>query len=916
MIKNTIAFLLCLSFLNIQAQDRKHIWVDSVFNTLSLEEKIGQLFFIKIPDQANAEQWKEIREMAKSGEISGVIQQHSSMMVHVNSITQLQKEAKVPVFVAMASTNGLGFSLDSALRFYDPVVLGATQSDSLVKAYGAELAFQMKCAGIQMNLGGSSSEFFNSDLNKNISSATYFLNALNEGGILASAQWTNDADSAISKTKEMTVSRLAAIQYSLKNKAKAETINLQTLRGKFSFQGLLMADARELQKFSPKKKKGDAERIGFTIGFDVIADPINRDAGVRQIKRLLKKDKQLMTRLDQSVRRILSLKYQSGLADFKAPSNAKLRLLSSSARWLKQTIAQQAVTVIKNEAAEIPVRKLDDPTFVSLAIGDANADPFRAYLNKYAAFSHLQLIDWKDTAAIASSLNRADVVVVSLYQNRISENELAFYLKKLAAKKRVILCSFEQPTSLKHFEELPTILAAYSDDDELQQAAAQVIFGGLPSKGTLPVTISGDLPSGTKINTQPGKIFSYQVPESAGMDSRVLEKIESIAKEAIDIGSTPGCYVQVVKDGKVIYDRGFGYLTYEKKSQVTDQTIYDLASVTKVTATLQTVMYMYEHGMIDPYKKASVYLPELRGTNKEDFTIKDILTHQAGLWPFLPFWAETVKDSILQKKYYGHQANEDYPFPVAENMFASKSMKDSLWQWIIKSKIRDKVPHTPYDYKYSDMGFYIMQHLAEKLLGMPIEDFLQKNLYQPIGASTMGYLPLRKFPMSQIAPTEDDKLFRKKLLVGYVHDQGAAMHGGIAGHAGLFSNANDLAKMGQLWLNGGSYGSLQFIKPETVNHFTQKQYETSRRGLGWDRPTISYWDGPTTYHTSSRTFGHTGFTGTCVWVDPEFNLVYVFLSNRVNPEMTNNKILNANIRPRIQEVIYQSIFEYCSRGGK
>jgi beta-N-acetylhexosaminidase len=916
MIKNTIAFLLCLSFLNIQAQDRKHIWVDSVFNTLSLEEKIGQLFFVKIPNQANAEQWKEIREMAKSGEISGVIQQHSSMMVHVNSITQLQKEAKVPVFVAMASTNGLGFSLDSALRFYDPVVLGATQSDSLVKAYGAELAFQMKCAGIQMNLGGSSSEFFNSDLNKNISSATYFLNALNEGGILASAQWTNDADSAISKTKEMTVSRLAAIQYSLKNKAKAETINLQTLRGKFSFQGLLMADARELQKFSPKKKKGDAERIGFTIGFDVIADPINRDAGVRQIKRLLKKDKQLMTRLDQSVRRILSLKYQSGLADFKAPSNAKLRLLSSSARWLKQTIAQQAVTVIKNEAAEIPVRKLDDPTFVSLAIGDANADPFRAYLNKYAAFSHLQLIDWKDTAAIASSLNRADVVVVSLYQNRISENELAFYLKKLAAKKRVILCSFEQPTSLKHFEELPTILAAYSDDDELQQAAAQVIFGGLPSKGTLPVTISGDLPSGTKINTQPGKIFSYQVPESAGMDSRVLEKIESIAKEAIDIGSTPGCYVQVVKDGKVIYDRGFGYLTYEKKSQVTDQTIYDLASVTKVTATLQTVMYMYEHGMIDPYKKASVYLPELRGTNKEDFTIKDILTHQAGLWPFLPFWAETVKDSILQKKYYGHQANEDYPFPVAENMFASKSMKDSLWQWIIKSKIRDKVPHTPYDYKYSDMGFYIMQHLAEKLLGMPIEDFLQKNLYQPIGASTMGYLPLRKFPMSQIAPTEDDKLFRKKLLVGYVHDQGAAMHGGIAGHAGLFSNANDLAKMGQLWLNGGSYGSLQFIKPETVNHFTQKQYETSRRGLGWDRPTISYWDGPTTYHTSSRTFGHTGFTGTCVWVDPEFNLVYVFLSNRVNPEMTNNKILNANIRPRIQEVIYQSIFEYCSRGGK
>jgi CubicO group peptidase (beta-lactamase class C family) len=400
------------------------------------------------------------------------------------------------------------------------------------------------------------------------------------------------------------------------------------------------------------------------------------------------------------------------------------------------------------------------------------------------------------------------------------------------------------------------------------------------------------------------------------MDSRVLEKIESIANEAIAIGSTPGCYVQVVKDGKVIYDRGFGHLTYDKKSPVTSQTIYDLASVTKVTATLQAVMYMYEHGMIDVHKKLSVYLPELKESNKSDFTIKDILTHQAGLWPFLPFWAETVKDSIVKKRYYSQIANDEFPFPVAESMFASKAIKDSLWQWIVKAKIRDKVSRTPYDYKYSDMGFYMLQHLAEKLLNMPMEDFLQMNLYRPMGASTMGYLPLRKYPISQVAPTEDDKFFRKKLLVGYVHDQGAAMHGGIAGHAGLFSNANDLAKMGQLWLNGGSYGGVNFLKPETLNFFTAKQYEISRRGLGWDRPTISDWNGPTSLHASAKTFGHTGFTGTCVWVDPEFSLVYIFLANRVYPDMNNNKILNANIRPRIQEVIYQSMFEYCAVKNK
>jgi CubicO group peptidase (beta-lactamase class C family) len=266
---------------------------------------------------------------------------------------------------------------------------------------------------------------------------------------------------------------------------------------------------------------------------------------------------------------------------------------------------------------------------------------------------------------------------------------------------------------------------------------------------------------------------------------------------------------------------------------------------------------------------------------------------------------------MVFQRYYGHRVSEEYPFPVAENLFATRSMKDSLWQWILKAKVREKPSRAAYDYRYSDMGFYIMQHLAEKMLGLPLEEFLQKNIYQPLGASTLGYLPLRKFPFSQIAPTEKDTLFRKSLLIGYVHDQGAAMHGGIAGHAGLFSNANDLAKLGQMWLNKGHYGGTQIFKPETVDFFTARQYENSRRGLGWDKPVASDWNSPTSMYTSSKTFGHTGFTGTCIWVDPEFNLVYVFLSNRVNPDMNNTKILNANIRPRIQEVIYQSIFDYC-----
>lgn len=397
------------------------------------------------------------------------------------------------------------------------------------------------------------------------------------------------------------------------------------------------------------------------------------------------------------------------------------------------------------------------------------------------------------------------------------------------------------------------------------------------------------------------------------MNSLILQQIKPIALEAIDMKATPGCRVFVARHGKVIYDESFGTLSYENKSPVTETTIYDLASVTKVSATLQAVMFLYEHGMIDINKKASVYLPELKKSDKKDFIIKDILTHQAGLWPFLPFWLQTMKDSTLMPEYYSDTCSADYPFPVSKGLFATKSIKDSLWLWIVNAKTVKKTDRTPYTYRYSDMAFYIMQHMAEKLLNQPLEDFLEQNIYEPIGAYTTGYLPLRRFPESQIAPTENDKSWRRSELTGYVHDQGAALYGGIAGHAGLFSTANDLAKLGQMWLNGGTYGGQRFFKKETIDLFTRKQYENSRRGLGWDRPVQSDPDGPTSIYASQKTFGHTGFTGTCIWVDPEFDLVYVFLSNRVNPDMNNNKILNANIRPRIQDVIYKSIFSYCQQ---
>jgi beta-N-acetylhexosaminidase len=641
------------------------------------------------------------------------------------------------------------------------------------------------------------------------------------------------------------------------------------------------------------------------------------DAIIKSTMKSLKKDKFLSAKIDSSVKKMLQLKYDAGLSKerFINTDNLIYKLQSMAAQLIKEQLANESITVVKNDSSIIPIQRLDDKTFASISIGSSNENEFTHYLSKYAWFRHHFIQVTNDTTGLTEKLNGKNVIAIGLFEN--PANEIVEFIKKLHKNHRVIICSFTDPKALSSFEQMPSLISAYSSENGIPKATAEIIFGAIAAKGRLSKNISDSLRVGKSIRTAQIDRFSYVLPESAGMDSRTLERIEAIANEAINLGATPCINVFVAKNGKVVYEKSFGTLTYDKKLPVKDETIFDLASITKVSATLQTVMYMQEKGMIDINKKASVYLPELKGSNKENFIIKDIITHQAGLWPFLPFWAETVKDSTLWKKYYSRKESDEYPFPVSENMFASKAMKDSLWQWIIKAKIREMPARTVFDYRYSDMAFYMMQHLAEKLLGMPMEDFLQKNIYRPIGAYTTGFLPLRKFPATQIAPTEKDTLFRKSLLIGYVHDQGAAMHGGIAGHAGLFSNANDLGKLGQMWLNKGSYGGVQIFKPSTLNLFTAKQYETSRRGLGWDKPVVNdYQASPTSIYSSAKTFGHTGFTGTSIWVDPEFDLVFVFLSNRVNPDMNNNKILTNNIRPRVQDVVYQSIFEYCKTHGK
>lgn len=955
-----LSLAVCFIFFSGSAQDAKNRWVDSVMQTMSVQEKIGQLFMLSVSAYGTEEELDDTYDLIRKYKPGSIRIIRGGPHSHIRLVNKLQDISDIPLLVSIRAEWGLAQTLDSTLQFQKPFVMSAAADDSLIYKTGREIGRQMNELGIHLNFApngdfesnrqGYSQKLrsYGSNMIRSTRHAVYFMHGLQSKYILACAIHLPierepgqiiPADSSLyfeinpldangfypyakmvqAGLNGMLTSHLHALPKPEKENKREEVLQLhmnEMLKTKLKFNGLTFVDVPLLEKILDDERGGDLELLALEAGNDVLIDPVDASAAIRRITKAARRSDKTMDRLDEAVKKILSAKYNAGLLKTPVLSEVNLmeRLDSPEAALLKYQVAEKAVTLLRNTAQAVPVKLIENKRFASLSLGADSQNEFTHYLSKYAGFNHYSLNKGQSTDSIGALLGEADVIIIGVFPQSLSLVKDFLPVFQKLSEKEIIVCHFSDPKELVYLQQVPTIIASYTTETWAPKIAAQVIFGAIAAQGKLPAAVSQAFPDGLGLVTEKLNRFGYAVPEAVGLDSHTLKRIEAITREAVAIGATPGSHVLVARKGKVVYELSTGSLTYETNAPVTEQTLYDLASVTKVSATLQAVMFMHEKGLIDINKKMSVYLPELKNSNKKDYTIKDILTHQAGLWPFLPFWAETVKDGQFMPNYYSKTASEDFPFPVADSLFAYKAMKDSLWNWIIKSKVREKPARTTFDYRYSDMGFYMLQHLAEKILNQPMEEFLEQNLYEPLGAYTMGYLPLRRFPSSQIAPTENDKLFRKSLLTGYVHDQGAAMHGGVAGHAGLFSTANDLAKLGQMLLQKGNYGGQQFYKPETIELFTHRQYEPSRRGLGWDKPTPSDWNGPTALFASNRTFGHTGFTGTCIWVDPEFDLVFVFLSNRVYPDMTNNKLLNANIRPRIQEVIYRAIFDYCQYG--
>lgn len=936
-----IFFGLLVSWGSLIAQPQSP-WVDSVLATLSVEDKIAQMMLLRAP--AN-DDFRGILKQLQHQPFGGVVFTKSSPVSQAKFVNEINRITTVPFFVGFQSTDGLNFSIDSTVHFPDPVMLGAIRNDSLITALGRLTGRQLKLLGVNLvlapsvRLGGSISKSpsaFGDNTENVIAKATAFTQGLAHEGILSSISFL---PSAVQPGPELLnnynrlidapvaglmsgPSSLPELYVEKKRKKKNSSVPAQPLpvySGTWIKNTLRTGDKLIFADIASQSDQnladGDAELYSFLTGNEVIVSPADPDAAIRKIRKAIKDNPKLELQLNAAVKKILTAKYNAGLTNGNTliTDNLIRKLNSPEVNVLNRTLLENAVTVVRNENNLVPVQQLANQSFAAMLVG-THSNTFAQYLNKYTNVDVFRLHEAEIPIA-AGDINEYNTIIIGLFT---PFDSLTPALKKFLLdipSNKVVVSDFTFLGNDQLYRNGSTIIQAYTSTDAMQEVVPQVIFGAIEASGKLPVTLNNLARTGDGVNTRNLKRFGFALPEAVGFSSKVLDDIEMLAMEAIDSMGTPGCHILIARHGKIIYDRNFGWLTYDRTSQVTDSTIYDLASVTKVAATLQAFMFLFERGYFDLDKKVSAYLPELKGTNKEDILLIDVLTHQAGLQAFLPFWERTMKDTLLLPEYYRHEPSEAFSLQVAKNLFIKTSMRDSLWSWMVKSELRTRKDRVPHDYLYSDFSFYILYRLCEKYLNQAPEEFLAQNLYEPLGAVTMGYLPLRRFPESRIAPTENDLTFRKSLLVGTVHDQGTALMGGVAGHAGLFSNAIDLAKLGQMLLQRGYYGGTRYYRPETVDFFNTPPFENNHRGLGWNKPVPSNWVTATSIYASYATFGHTGFTGTSLWIDPEFDLVFVFLSNRVHPDMDNRKLIDLNIRTRIQDLVYQSIFEFCKESG-
>lgn len=943
--------------------DAKH-WVDSTFKHLSKKQQIAQLMVLRLSERkGNSVVFYDQQILAdiKKYNIGSICLFQGSPDQQATVINALQAQARTPLMVCIDGETGVGMRFtDSVTKFPDQLTIGAVQDASIAYKVGRAIAEQCKRIGIQVNYAPVvdinnnpnnpviNFRSFGEDKYKVALLGTQIMKGMQDGGIMACAKhFPGHGDVAVDSHLDLPVINKSVAQLdslelypfrelisagvgsvmiahlyipaidSTPNQATSLSYKNVTglLREQLGFKGITFTDALEMKGVAKFYPQGEAAAQSLIAGNDMLCLPGDVPGSIKKVRKAIRKGKLSWDDIHAKVKRVLLAKYHLGLDALQPVNTGGLTAeLNAQVNTLKQEVYANAITLLHAPDGGIQVTAGKKIAYVGIGLKSANHFARLLQSNYNASCFYFNYnADSAEATKLLAQLQGYDEIIVGLHQfakyparNFGISNAATGLMQQLQQLPNSIGLVFGNPYALKNLCGAPALVACYEDDSLMHETALALLKGDITAKGKLPVTVCEGLHYGDGITVHN---WLPQVPaQQLGFDTAKLAKIDSIAAVAIAKRATPGCVVLVVKNGKVAFSKAYGHMSYDGKEPVTVETVYDLASVTKVSATTVSVMKLYEEGKIDIHKTLGDYLPWLQGSDKAALPLDQVLLHQAGLNPFIPFYRATI-DTLTGKPkpgYYTTLPDTLHTIRVAENMYMRKDYVDTMY-----SRIRSSKLGAPNKYVYSDNDFILLGKIVEAVTGKPLEEYVRETFYEPLHMQTTGFHPRDHLPLNTIAPTEKEKFFRLQQLRGDVHDPGAAMFGGVAGHAGLFSNANDLAKLYQMLLNGGTLNGVQLLKKETVDYFTAYHSEISRRGLGFDKPEKDNATRKEAYPSRSvspLTFGHTGFTGTCIWADPQYNLLYIFLSNRVNPEGgENNRLSQLNIRSGIQEIIYSAM---------
>ncbi len=943
-------------------------WVEAQLAAMTPAERIGQLFIARVHSDGKSGSLEAATALVGKYHIGGLCFFSGTPEAQVRWTNALQAaSAKTPLLVSMDAEWGAAMRFtDQVRRLPYQITVGAANDLGLTRELGRETGRQLHRLGVHMSFAPVV------DLNSNPANPVIgkrslgetptrvgslgmaYARGLADAGVLAVAKhYPGHGDTGVDShvdlpvvnksalaldTLEMVPFRMLAQDQvagimtghlavpSMDKRANrpaslSAAITEDILRKRWRYNGLIVSDALDMKGVTKHFGKDDLAVEAILAGNDLLTVPDDIPAGIAAVARAVKAKRLSAERIDASVRRILAAKFAAGLGEYRPVSevNVRAEVDAPQIAALSESVYRAAVTIAQDPRGELPFVDVDKGRTAVVSLGVDGPSAWQTSVARYAVVS--QPIIGKTLSATAvdrwiAELGAYDRVLVGLHALnwRSGEGfglrpEYVRLLRGLSAKTKVTIAVFGTPYVLTELRGLGSLVVAYEDEPLAQKAAAEVIYGAIGASGTLPVSARPHFAAGEGIATAHLFRLTYSEAANAGFGESRLREVDRLMERAVANRASPGGVLLAARNGQVGYLKAFGKFTYDQDAEPVDvNSVYDLASITKVAATTICIMRLHEQGLISVYDPIGTHLPWLAKSNKANLRIQDILAHQARLQAWIPFFEKTIGRDESGKKalvagLYSPTSKVGYATKVTDRMYIMDSYRDTMLNEIAASEL---LPGR--GYKYSDLGFYIMAELVKAKTGVPVDVYVEREFYRPMGLRTTGFQPLDRMATTVTPPSEDDDYWRQSRVQGYVHDMGSAMLGGVSGHAGLFSSAGDLAVIGQMMLNGGFYGGRRYFKPETVQLFTTRHPASTRRGLGWDMAELSSrGSSNVSALASAKTFGHLGFTGTAIWADPGTGILFIVLANRTYPRMSRNAWHTDNYRPRLQSAVYEAM---------